>query len=984
MADLNDKMSFRDTLNLPRTDFPIRPNSAENEPKLLERWAAEDLCKKTFEKNLGRQKYILHDGPPFANGNIHLGHAYNKILKDFVTKYQRMSGKHVPVTPGWDCHGLPIEFAVAKANPGASRVELKKKCREYAANWVNIQKEEFKKLGVLMNWDQPYLTMNYGYEASIMRAFADMVSKGYIDRKNKTVPWCASCQTVLASAEIEYQERKDPSVYVLFKLDSATKNKVFPAINQDVNLLVWTTTPWTLPLNRAVLLKPNAEYELLEANGKLFIVGKVLSDKLCSLMGVEKKVLASLTSDALKGAFVEHPFIESQLSPVLLDNSVLLEDGTACVHSAPGCGPEDYEVGVKNGLEIYSPLTAAGTYSDEIKPAELAGMAVTDGQIWVMKKLTENDRLFFKNSIRHDYPHCWRCRNALIFRATKQWFCDLAKNDLRNRSLTALEQIKFFPAKNRNYLKAVLENRLEWCISRQRVWGVPIVALICKNCDKAILDKELILKVAERVEKEGIEAWDTIEIFELAKDLSCKDCSSKEFRKEMDIVDVWFESGTSHFAVLEQNKALAFPADLYLEGIDQYRGWFQSSLLTSMAIEEAPAYKAVFSHGFTVDEQGRKMSKSVGNVVAPSEIIEKLGTDALRLWVSSINNEGDAVVSETLLKNVAEVYRKVRNTCRFMLSNLYDFDITKDAVEIGDMLLLDKFALEDLILFDAKVKAAYEENDFTAVFHELGNYSTSFLSSFYLDIVKDRLYVEKADGLQRRSAQTACWYILDTLTRLMAPILSFTAEAISDNYQKDKKESIHLQSFASLKKIQEELSAKSAFESILKAEAANGIIELNKVFMDIKKHGVRAKIEEIRDVVLKAIEMLREKGVVKHSLEARVKIKFDKTSEIYGAVKEIMALLKDTSQTVQDFFKEFVIVSEFDIVDNFEDEYEEEEEEVEGDEFEGVIEDAESISGMDVKVDHAQGSKCPRCWQWSIVFDKNGLCPRCQNVLSKK
>ncbi len=935
----SQQVSYKDTLNLPHTDFPIRPNPTVDDPALLKRWAQDSLYEKATELNQGKKKFILHDGPPYANGHIHLGHAYNKIIKDIITKAQRMSGKQVPVIPGWDCHGLPIELKVTKEKPGLTPQELKKACREYASSWIDIQREEFKKLGVVMDWEHPYKTMDPKYEASILKAFGAFVDAGYIERKNKTVPWCFSCQTVLAAAEIEHYDRKDPSVFVRFPLEAASIAKALPALNgKEVSLLVWTTTPWTLPLNRAVFIHPKANYVVLDINGSLVVVGAALADKVCALMGVEKKIIADIPSQTLVGSTARHPFVAGLTVPVLADAFVSLEDGTACVHSAPGCGPEDYEMGIRYGLEIFSPLSPDGKYTKGIQPTELEGMSITDGQIWVLRTLTANGTLLFKTSIKHSYPHCWRCHNGLMFRATSQWFCNLAQHGLREKALAAIDSVNFIPDRSSNFLRATIQNRLEWCLSRQRIWGIPIPALVCKQGDYAFIDAALVEKVAAGVAREGIEYWDNVAVETLKPaGLSCKVCGSKEFVKEKDILDVWFDSGVSHYAVLRNNPELAYPADMYVEGVDQHRGWFQSSLLTSLVLEKEACFKSVITHGFTVDEQGRKMSKSLGNVVSPDQLIEQLGTDGLRLWVSSISYDGDAIVSPVLLNNVKEVYRKVRNTCRFLLSNLYDFDAEKDLVPLDQMLLLDRYAIAQLLETNKKIRTAYERADLTAIFQELGSYCSGELSSFYLDIIKDRLYVEKADGLERRSAQTACWYILDTLTHLLAPIFSFTAELMSDEYQKNKKVSIHLQPFAQL------------------PQAIVGIDDAQWQLL-----------RNVRSAILKAIELEREKGLIKHSLEARVALFFDPASNGSELLKNFFELLKVAGQTKESFFKEWCIVSQ--------------------------VEFATTTSGLSlsifpglyVAVTHAQGQKCPRCWQWGTRSDEHALCSRCSKIVSSQ
>ncbi|MCX5924796.1 MAG: isoleucine--tRNA ligase [Candidatus Dependentiae bacterium] len=991
-------VSFKDTLNLPRTDFPMRANPKIDDPLMLERWQKEDLYTKTFELNKGARTFILHDGPPYANGHLHLGHAYNVILKDIVTKSQRMMGKHVPVTPGWDCHGLPIELQVTKANPDLEGANLKAACRAHAQQWVDIQKQERKNLGVLMDFERPYLTMDFDYEAHILRAFGSFVGDGYIERKNKTVPWCASCQTVLATAEIEYQERKDPSVYVLFTLTQETVNNAFPAFEgRQVSLLVWTTTPWTLPLNRAVLLRPQATYTILDIAGAYVVVGKQLADKVCALMGVEKKIISEFVADNLVAAHAraQHPFIDTLTIPLLLDESVLLEDGTAFVHCAPGAGPEDYLVGVKNNLAIYSPVGPNGTYTSDVLPVELAGMSVADGQIWVIKKLAEKNKLLFKATIRHPYPHCWRCHNGLIFRATKQWFCDLSKNNLKERALEAADTIKTIPEKSIARLKATLDGRLEWCLSRQRTWGVPIPALICTTCDHTYINQDLVSAVADGVAKHGVEFWDRVpverllasdftcppgvefweplvaEIEVIKNEFTCPHCKGTSFIKEKDILDVWFDSGVSHYAVLQAREELQFPADMYLEGKDQHRGWFQSSLLTSMVLHGQPSMKTLLTHGYTVDAQGRKMSKSLGNVIAPQEIIDKIGIDGLHLWVSSIDCAGEVVISPALLQNVQEVFRKIRNTCRFLVSTLYDFDIEHNAVDFEHLRLMDQYALQELFQLNHRIISLYKAYDFTAIFHALGDYCSVNLSAFYLDVAKDRLYVAAADSKDRRSAQTACWYILDTVVKLMAPILSFTAEQLSDHYQKSKTESIHVQQFNSLKTVWESLTKDITMQRIGMDGllAQGGDIEslgaIDKIVFEAEHQARWALLHSIRSAILKALEIQRELGVIKHPLEAHVTAYFDDNASGAATMHAFFAELQKGGQTPELFFKELVIVSCFDIVTK----------------PDGLMLTAQE--GFYVSVTRAAGDKCPRCWQWHTDQHEHSLCGRCYDIVTK-
>ena len=929
--ETQDNSPFKDTLNLPRTDFPLRADAKINDPKMLERWQQDGLYAKATSCHEGAEKFILVDGPPYANGNIHLGHAYNKTLKDIISKSRRMMGYHVPVVPGWDCHGLPIEHKVMQEYPGLAGVELKKACRDYALGWINKQREDFIKLGIIMEWDNPYITMDPSYEAATLTAFATCVENGFIERKNKTIPWCMHCQTALAAAEIEYENRKDPSIYVLFELESAAKSKIFSKIAEPVYFLLWTTTPWSIPLNRAILAKRDAEYQLIRLKGKLIVVGATTVAKLAQALGETPEVVQTFKADVLEGARARHPLVADLTVPVIFDPSVGLEEGTALVSCAPGCGPIDYETGVKNNLEIYSPLTADGRYTDEIRPVELAGMLVTDGQIWVIKALAAAGNLFHKVSITHSYPHCWRCHNGLIFRATPQWFCDLEHDGLKERALAAIENIHFSPAQGKNFLRATVENRWEWCLSRQRVWGTPIPALISKDGSEVYISAKFIRDVAAKVAQEGIEYWDRVSMQDLVNDgILPKDFPVEKYRKESDILDVWFDAGVSHSAIPVGHPEQRFPADLYLEGIDQHRGFFQSSLLTSMIVHGQAPMKNIMTHGFTVDAKGHKMSKSLGNVIAPQQIIDRLGTDGLRLWVASIGNDGDAVVSDTLLTNVEQVLRKIRNTCRFLLQNLYDYDHARDAVAFNDMKPFDRYAMRQLYLLQEKLLKAYRTGDVTAIFHDVSHYCAVDISAFYGDIAKDCLYCDKQDGRERRSTQTAFWYILDALTRMIAPVMSFTAEHVSDFYQKDKPDSIHLQKFADLAWIKKEI------DEVLAQE------------MDTQW----ATLKELRSAVLKLIEAQREQNVVKHSLEAAVTLYFDK-----------LAALTVIGKNPEQFLKEFFIVSRVELKSS----------------PEGL--QSTELKGLHGLVTHAPGSKCPRCWNWDTEIDARGLCRRCQKVV---
>lgn len=932
------KVTFKDTLNLPKTDFPIRSNPKIDDSAMIIRWEQEDLYTKSFYAHQkSGKKFVLHDGPPYANGHIHLGSSYNKILKDITAKSHRMIGFQVPLVPGWDCHGLPIEHKVTAEQPGLSSRDLKKACRAYATKWIDIQLSEFKGLAVLMNWNQPYKTMDYSYEAGILRVVSDLVAKGYIERKSKTVAWCYHCQTVLASAEIEYYQRKDPSIHVLFEFEKKSADQLLPTLEgKQLFAAVWTTTPWTLPLNRALSINPNETYVVLDLEGKAVVIGASCADKLCNLLGAEKKILAIIEAkDLAGGAYkLHHPTDEKRLIPIIANCSVETAEGTAFVHTSPGCGPIDYEIGVQNSLEIYSPITPDGRYTEQVEPKSWAGIRVDEAQGKMIGYLMDRGMLLHKGSINHSYPHCWRCRNGLIFRATSQWFCDLAKNNLKGEVIKEVDSISMYPTRSVNHLKATVESRPEWCISRQRTWGVPIPAVFCKGCQKEYLTVEMIDAVAQHVQKEGIECWDDLPLDQFfPKNVSCERCGGTEFTKEHDILDVWFEAGSSNVIVLKDNNELSFPADLYLEGRDQHRGWFQSSLLISTIVNGQSPTKAILTHGYTVDQQGRKMSKSLGNVVTPQEVIDRVGTDALRLWVSSVDcSGGDIVISDTILQNVQESFRKIRNTCRFLISNLYDFSYEKDTVEMHDLLLLDYKALQELYLLQESIIKSYTQFDTAAVYHALVDYCTTTLSATYLDIVKDRLYVEKANGKMRRSAQTVCYHILDTLVRLMAPILSITAEQLADLYQKDKVESIHLQTFAQ-------------------------IPEKREVFdEDLWKF-----VHEIRSVVLKHIESLRETGVIKHSLEARISLFFD--GEKIELWNRLSTLLQNRGEVLEQFFKELFIVSQC-IVMHVQD---------------GLKET--TIHGLYLLCEQARGVKCPRCWQWEETSNRDGLCSRCINLV---
>ena len=970
------KNPFQNTLNLPRTEFSIRANAQQKEPELLKRWAEPGFYEKVTHHNKGAKKFILHDGPPFANGHLHMGHALSYILNDLVCKSKRMAGYHAPLIPGWDCHGLPIELKVTtergleKDRSSVDRVTFKKYCREYAQQWINVQREELKELGKLADYDHAYVTMDPHYESHILEAFATFVEKGYIERKLKTVPWCASCRTVLATAEIEYKDRKDPSLYVLFQLPDKIARVIFPLLFEKnptlkISFAVWTTTPWTLPLNRAVVLNPTAVYSVLEGadSSDAFIVASERADAVCADLGIVKKELAHADAIVFQQRSVQHPLIDDFTVPVLLDETVQLAEGTACLHSAPGCGPEDYLLGVKHGLEIFSPLSDDGKYLQGIKPASFEGMSIADAQGAVITLLKERGTLLHKGSITHSYPHCWRCRQGLMFRATNQWFCDLAQNDLLPRALKEIESIKFVPERGQARLHSFIANRTEWCMSRQRQWGVPIPAISCKKCGAAHLDANVVRAVAARVAEEGIEFWDRmtpqdlIALKLLPKDFACSGCHNYDmtrFTLERDILDVWFDSGVSSYAVLAQKpETLGVPADVYFEGSDQHRGWFQSSLLCGMVLFDHTPTKAILTHGFIVDEQKRKMSKSLGNVIAVNDVTTKFSRDVLRLWAASVDFENDLVVSEKLLGTVAEMYRKIRNTCRYMIANLYDFDITKDAVDYESLLMLDQYALARLYELNIKIREAYDTYRFASVVHTINEYCTNDLSAVYFDILKDRLYVEQQDSVARRSAQTALYHILDVMTRWLAPILSFLAEEVSDFYQKDKQESIHLQRFPDIHEGWQQF-------------ATAGRLPQQHASVGVVREGTWLMLESLRTAALKAIEGQREQGIIKHPYEAKVTLWVDPASPEHELFAALMRGLETKQEDKLRFLADWLVVSQVVVAS------------------EQADLAPSLVAWAKVSVEHAHGAKCPRCWHFDVTEHPDNLCGRCQQVLEKK
>lgn len=919
-------MEYKDTLNLPVTDFPMKANLAQKELEILDHWGKISLYEKLVDSGKEKPKYILHDGPPYANGHIHIGHALNKILKDFILKSKRMSGFVAPYVPGWDCHGLPIELQVEKNLGGkkheVGKLQMRKMCRDYAAKFVGVQKEEFRRLGVLGEWDNPYLTMEYSYEGITARELARFAENGSLYKGKKPVHWCSSCGTALAEAEVEYADHRSPSIYVKFPLKEDISGALPQLAGKKVSVVIWTTTPWTLPANLAVALHPELDYVALDTGNEVLVVAQGLLESFSQATGVTGSVIATFKADKLEQKHCRHPFYDRD-SVILTGEHVTLEAGTGCVHTAPGHGQDDYELGLKHGLDIYNPVDNRGRFFPDIE--FFGGQFVFDANKNVIEKLQEVGALINASEVTHSYPHCWRCKKPIIFRATEQWFIAMDKNSLRAKALEEIDRVDWIPRWGKERIYGMIENRPDWCISRQRNWGVPITAFYCKGCGEVVADGRVMHHVADLFEKEGSDIWYEREAGELLPPgTACPSCGRNEFDKEMDILDVWFDSGVSHAAVMEHRPVLGSPADMYLEGSDQHRGWFHSSLLASVGTRGKAPYRSVLTHGFVVDGQGRKMSKSVGNVVAPEDVIKKFGAEVLRLWVAAQDYRDDIRISPEILTRLSEAYRRIRNTCRYILGNLSDFEPGRDSVPFAEMPEIDRWALHQLEILKEKVLTAYDSCEFHVLYHAVNSFCTVEMSAFYLDILKDRVYTSRADSLERRSAQTAMYRVLEAIVKLTAPVLSFTSDEVWRYMPKQKEESVHL----------------SEFPKLLPENRDEALVERWE------------RIIKVRADVSKALEQARVQKVIGHSLDAAVAI---------AAPADLQEFLRTYAAELKSIF----IVSKVELA-----------EELEGDCFE-----AEGIPGMRIRVTAAPGAKCERCWCYDEEIgsdtDHPTICPKC-------
>lgn len=953
-------MDYSKTLHLPETEFPMRGNLPKKEPGFVEFWQQNHLYEKRIEKRKkeGAPTFVLHDGPPYANGKIHIGHALNKTLKDIIVRYHHMAGNEAIYVPGWDTHGLPIEYAVLK-DSGEDRanmtpLELRRKCLAYAKKWIEIQKEDFIRMGVVGDFAHRYVTFDPHLEAKELEVFGEMANKGYIYKGKKAVYWCTHCETALAEAEIEYKDRKSPSIYVKYPMIDVHGLQPEGVDPSKVFAVIWTTTPWTIPASCYISVNPKFTYVWVhnKVADEYYLMNKELAPASLSDCKVEdyEFVGREMLGSELDLAKFEHPL--AHFAPetygdrtiyVLEGNHVTLDAGTGCVHTAPGHGVDDFEVykTYENAGKLHQPIVCPVDEKGHMTAEAgefLVGKTIWEAEGPVISTLAHEGRLLGKKSLHHQYAHCWRCKQPVIYRATDQWFASI--NDFRDKALKAVDDTRFIPSWGHDRLYNMIRDRQDWCISRQRSWGVPIPAFYCDDCGKWIITPETMKKVEEIVEKEGTDAWWAHSAEELLPEgFKCPHCGGTHFHKEKDIMDVWFDSGSTWNGVLrypheESWKDMSYPCDLYLEGSDQHRGWFHSSLLTSVAVNGHAPYKAVLTHGFTMDGEGRKMSKSVGNVVAPQDVINKYGADVMRLWISSVDYQGDVRLSDKIVKSMSDVYRKIRNTFRYLLGNLSDFDPKTDSVAYADMEELDRWALLRMEQVKETVLKAYDDYEFHVMYHAVHNFCTVDLSAIYLDILKDRLYTEKADSKLRRSAQTAMYEILTTLVRLVAPVLCFTSEEVWQALpNKEEREwSVHM----------------------------SDMPKVNEAYLDKALDEKWKKRLAVRSVAMKALEEARQAKVIGHPLDAEVTVYAD--GEAYDIVKAMEKELAD-----------FLLVSQTHIVSGTA-----EAPENAASNEEGTVKASVAVCTL---------AKCERCWKRSADVDADpkhpGVCARCAHVLTE-
>ena len=916
---------YNATLNLPKTDFPMRAGLPKSEPVTLKNWEDEKLYDKLMERNEGKPLFVLHDGPPYANGDIHLGHALNKILKDFIVRYKNMAGFKAPFIPGWDTHGLPTELkARQKAGIGSSAdisvVELRKLCEEFVTGYINDQREQFKRLGAIGEWDNPYITLKHEFEAEQIKVFAEMADKGYIYRGLKPVYWCPECKTALAEAEIEYAEDPCHSIYVKFRVtDDLGKFAAMGIDPAKVSFVIWTTTTWTLPANVAICVGPRFEYSVIRSGDEYYVMAAELYRSAMEEAGItDYQVVATIKGSELEYMKTQHPFLDRE-SLLIVGEHVTLESGTGCVHTAPGHGVDDYNV-CRNYPEIpvICPVNGDGVLTEEA--GQFAGLTTDEANKKIAIHLDATGSLFALKKIIHQYPHCWRCKSPILFRATDQWFCSV--DDFKDDAVKAINEVEWIPSWGKDRITSMVRERKDWCISRQRKWGVPIPIFYCRDCGEPLIDKTAMLAVADVFAKEGSNAWfDHDASGMLPEGTKCAKCGCTSFDKEKDIMDVWFDSGSSHTAVVRRRGYLKFPADLYLEGNDQYRGWFQSSLLTSVATMGTAPYKTVLTHGMILDMEKRKMSKSLGNGISPQEVIKQYGADVLRLWVASCDYQSDVNISFDILKQRSEAYRKVRNTARYILGNLFDFNPDTDMADFDTLLPIDKWALAKLNSLIDKVREAYDKYEFHIVYHSIHNFCVVDMSNFYLDVLKDRLYTEKADSPRRRAAQTAMYLILNAMTRMIAPILAYTSDEIW--------------------KFMPHSAADEASHVIYNEMPEKVAADVDDSFMEFWN-----RIHELRDDVKKTLEPMIKEKTIKSSLEAKVTL---------SAGGETLEFLRQAEPELADAF----IVSEVVIADNG--------------------------AELEITAEKAEGEKCERCWaiRKSVGADAEHptLCAHCCETL---